>query len=120
MSATVGVATKVNATEAMRTELVFSPSSVRTIGSDRITKANSDACAIRKPSWIDPGVDHLKIRLAAMLEAILPTMISAATSRIAGPHAMIVPGSMDRPTETKKKPSSSPRNGLISDWITAR
>src|ERR1700743_3282242 len=77
-SAKVGVAANVKATAAIRTELVFSPSSARTMGSDRITKANSDAWAIRKPSCIDPGVDQRKIRLAAMLEQIFPAFIHRA------------------------------------------
>src|ERR1700754_3148789 len=95
-SATVGVAARVRATEAMSTDVVFAPSSVRIAGSDRITKANSDAWAIRNPSCIDPGVDHRKIRLAAMLETILAAMINAAMRRIAGPQAGIGAGAVDR------------------------
>ena len=111
---------RLSATAAISTALVVSPTNARTAGRLRMTKANSEPWARRKPSCVDPGTDQRKTRLAAALVRIFTTRSRTATPITAGQKRMSAPRSRERPTEMKKKPSSSPRNGLISDWIIGR
>ena len=119
-SAREGVAANVRATAAINTEDTSAPSRMRTVGIEKITKANSDPWESRNPSCVDPGVDQRNARLAAMFERILLATIRMEIPMIAGQNLRIDSVSIERPTDTKKKPRSSPRKGLISDWITAR
>jgi hypothetical protein len=54
------------------------------------------------------------------LSAILAATSRTAAASTHGQETARATGSSERPTEMKKKPSRRPRNGLISDWITAR
>jgi hypothetical protein len=96
-----------------------SPIIARIAGRLKITNANSDPCARRKPSWIDPGTGHLKTKPAATF-AIAFAMIGRTARTAIQPHPWpIAATSKERPIDTKNSPNRSPRNGLISAAIRA-
>jgi hypothetical protein len=103
----LGVTARLSATAAIRTALVVSPTNARTAGRLRMTNANSEPWARRKPSCVDPGTDQRKTRLAAAFVMIFTTRRRTAAPITVGQRRMRAPRSRERPTEMKKKPPAA-------------
>ena len=84
--ASAGVTARLNATAETRMEQSASPIRFRTDGRLSRTNANSEPCASRKPSCVEPGTDQRKTRLAAALVRILIIKRPAVTAKISS-HA---------------------------------